>query len=211
VQKEKPKTKEKLKMDKANLIGLGVLALGVLVLLFVGYFAYQKLFPSSNSEKIEERAEIPLYERQGRKPNRAAGEKPAQNYARQKSISEEELKGSWETMLPKGRALLEMKRGKYSLIVLSNKRKNHAQYSNGTYDIMDDVVVLKPDFKIPALKTKGIKYEILTRAKIPVSAALYKGKLIWQKPPSDVDIYIPPYNPILDKTKNKIVVWNVLE
>ena len=206
------KNKIKLKMDKANLIGLGVLTLGVLVLLFVGYVAYQKLSPSNNSEKTEKRAEVPLYEQQGRKPNRAAGEKPVQQaYARQDSISEEELRGSWESLLPKGRALLEMKRGKYRLIMLSNRRQNYAQYSNGTYEIVKDIVVLQPNLKSKPPKTKGLKYEVLTRGKIPVAAALYKGKLIWQKPPSGTGLYIPRYNPVLSKANNDIVVWKVLK
>ena len=207
----------KEKFTKANLIGVGVLALGVLALLFVGSIAYKKLFGAedeisqSDIDEFRQAGE----ERETRAVNRAAGEKPKQTYKRQKSISEREIRETWETRFLKGRGLLEIGKGRYRFILIpdntSNTQAKVRYYSNGTYKLEDDIIHLQPDFVIEPPESQNFDYKILTRSKMPVMASKHKGQLIWQVPAADVRVYVPPYHPILNRAKDKIVVWNVLE
>lgn len=199
-------------MNKSNLIGLGVLGLGVFVLLFVGYVSYQR-FGGGGDEIAQNN--IDDFKREGRRssqaPNRAAGEKPTTAYKRQKSISEKQIAETWETLLNEGSALLEIGKGKYRFILMPSDPSSTRSYSNGTYTIKDDIIILEPDLSRGAPESRTHKYKLLTRSKMPLMVAKYKGKLIWQVPPPEVRVYVPPYHPILNRAKDKIVVWSVLE
>lgn len=206
------KKKNNLKINKSNLIGFAVLGVGVLVLLLVGYSSYQK-FNKSNDAISQN--DIDDFKRGGDRssqvPNRAAGEKPKKTYKRQKSISERQIAQTWETHIKAGRALLEIGKGKYRFILIPSAASKTRYYSHGNYTIQDDIIVLQPDLAWGAPDSTTHEYKLLTRSKMPVMAAKYKGKLIWQVPPPEVSIYVPPYHPILNRAKDKIVVWSILE
>ncbi len=196
-----------------NLIGVVILGLGALALIMVGYLAYQKLYSSDVSDKVQQN-DVDLFKKAGRVANRAAGEKPTSEkttYKRQKSISEKEISGAWQARLKNEKALLEMKKGKYRLIIIPNKASKKRYYSNGDYKIQDGIVMLMPDLNRGPPESETFKYSVLTRSKMPLMAVKYKGKLIWQVPPRDIKIYVPPYHPVLNRAEDKIVVWSVLE
>ena len=121
------------------------------------------------------------------------------------------MSGAWQARLKNQQALLEMKKGKYELIIVPSGGSKTHYYSKGAYVLEDDIVILTPDLNKSPPKGEGIRYSILTRSDMPVMAAKYKGKLIWQVPPPDINIYVPPYHPVLDRGQDKIVVWSVLE
>lgn len=200
--------------QKSDLIGIAILGVGVIALLVVGYMVYLKFSPPSSEGNNIAQDDIEDFKRSGRAPNRAAGEKPVSEkgkYKRQKSISEKELSGAWRTNLEKEQALLEIGDGKYRLVLIYNRKPKIRYYSNGDYKIQDDIIILTPDLNSSSPESDVARYSVLTRTDMPVMASKYKGKLIWQEPPSDIDMYVPPRHPILDRDEDKIVVWDVLE
>jgi hypothetical protein len=204
----------KEKFNKANVIGFVILALGVLALLFVGSIAYKKLFGTDDEIAQSDIDEFRQAGRQSedRVANRAAGEQPREAYRRQKEITEREIRETWETRLNDGRALLEIGKGRYRFILIpDNTQVKLRYYSNGNYTLVDDLILLQPDFKIGPPDSQTFEYKLLTRSKMPVMASKHKGKLVWQEPTEEAQIYVPPYHPILNRTKDKIVVWSVLE
>jgi len=204
------KIKTKLYTNKSNVIGVVVLSLGILVLLLVSYFAYQKFYEPV--DKIAQ-SDIDAFRQGGgeRGVNRAAGEKPANKYKKQKSISERQIRETWEAPLINGRGLLEIGKGKYRFIIIPTDRSQSRYYSKGSYKLEDNLIILEPNLLWPAPDSSEYKYTLLTRSTMPVMASKHKGKLVWQVPTGDVSIYVPPYHPILDRAKDKIVVWSVLK
>lgn len=194
---------------KENLVGFAILVVGVAALLFVAIFAYQKFFSPATEQ---EREEIESF-RSGNSVNRALGEKTQEekkSYKRQKSISEKQIAGLWEIKLEKSKVLLEIGKGRYRMVVLSDGLHRNREYSNGTYTIKNDLIMMVPDLNWGPPKDK-YTYSLLTRAKMPVIAGKYDGKMIWQVPTKDFKIYVPPNHPILDMMNDKTAVWHSLD
>lgn len=203
--------KEKL---NSNLLGLFVLIFGVFVFLVVSYLAYQKISSSPSDEVILAEEDVNSF-KNATAVNRAdpRSQKPTKKkaYKRQNSISEKEMAGVWEARIKSGKALLEMNNGTYRLVIIQSNSGDIRYYSNGDYKIENDLVILSPNRKFAAPQDGQYSYRFLTASNMPVIVAKYKGKLIWQEPPSDVDIYVPPYHPVLDFSDDKILVWNSLD
>ena len=210
-----PKFKQPKKlMTKSNIIGLGVLGLGLLAIIWVGSMAYNSFFGVPSTEEASKRQGNSSRKISG-VPNRAAGERaqaPIKTYKRQDSIALRDMAGTWQAKLSKGIALLEIRKSSYRLIVITDKTSLNRSYSNGTIEIDGDIVVLRPNLKLGPPKSKQpYRYRILTRGSIPVAAGKHQGKLVFQSPPDDADIYIPSYNPILSRGLGNIVVWELLK
>jgi len=194
--------KTKITLNKTNLIGFGILALGLLALIWVGSMVYNRFASPSNESQLSQ-SDIDEFKNSSTAPNRAAGERPPQDdtpqYKRQKSISAKAMAGTWQAQMKNG--------------VIPDKTSLQRFYSNGKFEIKDDIVVLRSDFKIPPpASQREYRYQVLTRGSMPVSAGIHRGKLIWQAPPEDVrGIYVPPFHPVLNRMKGKVAVWEPLK
>ena len=206
--------KQYLRELKANILGIAVLGVGVLAVLIVGVLAYRSLSFSADGQGAQiSREEInafkeaePIFEEE-----QAAEEKPKPTYKRQKSISERQIVGSWDTQIKGGRALLQLQGGTYRLIIVMDNPAASRWYSNGTYTLQDDLLVLSPNMKWGPPKSKRFGYRVLTRSNMPVMVSKNRGNLVWQVPGPDADIYVPNYHPMLNLTEDKIAVWDVLK
>lgn len=207
--------KSKLRNLNNNILGYAILGIGLFAVIFVAYFAYKSMNPTTEQE-IAEKNEIETFKQSGA-PNRAAGQianqEDSKTYKRQKSISEKELKGLWEAPLKSGKALLEIKDGVFRIVIIRSDSSTLRYYLNGTYTIKDDLIILMPNAQWGPPNSQGQKYNyrILTNSSLPIVASKHDGQLIWQVPPKEVDIYVPPYHAFLNLTKNKIAVWNALK
>ena len=209
--------KTKITLNKTNLIGFGILALGLLALIWVGSMVYNRFASPSNESQLSQ-SDIDEFKNSSTAPNRAAGERPPQDdtpqYKRQKSISAKAMAGTWQAQMKNGgTALLEIRNDNYRIVVIPDKTSLQRFYSNGKFEIKDDIVVLRSDFKIPPpASQREYRYQVLTRGSMPVSAGIHRGKLIWQAPPEDVrGIYVPPFHPVLNRMKGKVAVWEPLK
>lgn len=201
---------------KTNIVGLAVLGFGVLAALIVGILAYQTLAPSGeesrqqqvSKEEIKEFKQTPLFQ----EGTRALRQQPKPSYERQKkSISEKQIVGSWDTRINEGRALLQLQGGTYRLIIVMDNPAASRWYSNGTYIMQDDILILEPNLKWGPPKSRKYGYRVLSKSKMPVMVSKHKGKMVWQVPGPEANIYVPNYHPLLSLTQDKIAVWGVLK
>ncbi len=208
--------KQHLRDLQGNPLGLGILGVGVLAVLLVGVLAYQTF--SGSSDVYEQGIEISeeekqsfksedIQERQVQKPRK----EKKKSFKRQKSITEKQVVGAWDARLNEARALLQIKGGTYRLIIVMDNPAASRWYSNGTYTLKDDLLILSPNMAWGAPKSSKFGYRVLTRGDIPVMVSLYKGKLVWQVPADDADVYVPNYHPVLGLVRDKIAVWGVLK
>lgn len=205
---------------KGNPLGMAILAVGVLSFLVVISLAY-KTFTGGDAnnagvsaiskEEIQSFRQTEIVEKSAASSQLQNQPQKKKNYKRQKSISESDIAGAWDARLDEARALLQIKGGTYRLILVMDNPAESRLYSNGTYTLKDDLLVLKPNMAWGPPKSSQFNYRVLTRADMPVMVSLYKGKLVWQIPSDDMDIYVPNYHPVLSLVKDKIAVWGVLK
>lgn len=208
--------KQHLRELQGNPLGLAILVVGVLAVLIVGGLAYQTLGGSSDvdqqitevSQEEIQSLKQPVFQEQ---QSLRAQEEKKQSFKRQKAISENKIIGAWDAQLDKARALLQLKGGTYRLIIVMNNPSESRWFSNGTYTLKDDLLLLVPNMAWGAPKSSKFGYRVLTRGDMPVMVSTYKGKLVWQIPDDDVDVYVPNYHPVLSLVKDKIAVWSVLK
>ncbi|MCI5059787.1 MAG: hypothetical protein MRY79_01810 [Alphaproteobacteria bacterium] len=201
---------------KRNKIGAAILGVGVLTFLFVLYLAYQTFFgvpaddagPKLSRSEINEFKTLELEDLVQEQPQEQ--EKPA--YKPKKSITERQMLGNWETRVEEGRALLQLQGGTYRLVIIRDNPAASRWYSNGYYELREGgLLMLKPNLDWGPPKSNKYSYRLLTRAKIPVIASLYKGRLVWQVPGPNVDVYVPNTHPFLSLASNDIAFWKVLK
>ena len=130
---------------------------------------------------------------------------------RKKNIAENEIVGAWDARIDGARALFQLNRGKYKLIIVPDDGYSSRLYSNGNYTLEDDLLTLRPDLSIPAPESQKFSYTILTRSRFPVVVAKHKGRLVWQVPGDEYDVYVPSHHPFLSRAKDKIAIWKVLK
>ena len=206
--------KQYLEEFKQNKIGFAILGLGVLAALLVGMLAYKTLTDTSSGHQGPEisQEEINAFKQSGAPQEQAAvRQETRQSYKRQKSISENQIVGAWDTRINGARVLLQLQKGTYRIIVIYDNPAAARWYSNGTYEMRDDLLILTPNLDWGPPKNSRFGYRVLTRGTMPVAVSKHKGRLIWQVPGPDADIYVPNYHPILSETKDKIAVWRVLK
>ncbi len=206
--------------NRNNLIGLGILALGLVALIWVGFVAYNKFTGASSeasesSEEVASQSDLDAFREAATAPNRATGEGQEvskESYKRQNSISLSEMSGTWQAALRRGTALMEIRKNTYRLILIPSKTSTRRYYSNGEIEIRDDIVIMKPNIKSPPPASETYRYDNLSRSNIVVMAGKYKGKLVWQNPPNNIrGLYVPTKNIVLMRTKNNVAVWELMK
>ena len=194
-----------------NKIGIAILALGLVLFVLVVMLAVKKFggdVPGNQSVITQE--EIDTFKSQSTESvERKTQKKPI--IKRQKKISENDIAGAWDSRTQEGRALLQLNEGKYKIIIVPSNRGPSRWYSNGTYTLDEGLLTLMPDLSIPAPQSDRFQYRVLTRSKFPVAVAKHKGRLIWQVPGDEYDVYVPTHHPYLNRVKDKIAVWKVLK
>lgn len=195
---------------KQNPIALAIFGLGVLGFIYVLFLAISTFTGGDAVQDTTPISQQDVNDFKNAENNQAAVVQKQPTYKRQKKIKEKEIVGAWDATLGTARALLQLNEGTFRLIIIDSSGFNTRFYINGTYTLRDDLLVLEPD---PRSKPPSEKYnyQILTRSNLPVTVAKYKGKMIWQIPGSDVDVYVPNNHAVLDRAPNKIAVWSVLK
>lgn len=199
---------------RINIVGMAILGVGLLAVLLVGVLVYRTLAgPSADNNGVEiSREEINSFKQETLSESSATSKKQGNaSFKRQKSISEKQVIGSWSTRIQGGRALLQIEGGTYRLIIVMDNPAASRWYSNGRYTLQDDLLMLAPNLAWGAPQSKKYGYRVLTRAKMPVIVSKHKGRLVWQIPGPDADVYVPNYHPLLSQTRDKIAVWSVLK
>lgn len=200
--------KELFQQLKHNKQGVAVLAVGLIAVLAVSILAIQKFSTNINVSNDTKKSfqEIQAQEFIQKEPP-----KPKRVFARQKSISESDIEGSWNARLEEARALLQMRGRTYKLIVVNDNPVEARFYSNGTYILKNDLLVLTPNLEWGPPKSRRYRYNVLMRSNLPVIVSKHKGKLVWQLPGPEADIYVPNFHQILSRTEDDIAVWDVLK
>lgn len=197
---------------KKNPVALAVFAIGILAFIYVCILAVKILTGGgAAAPKVIEISQNEINNFKNTEVKTDNQEETKQQKAkRQKNIKERDITGAWDSYLGNTRVLLQLKDGVFRLIMISRDTNNTRYYINGVYRMEEDILYFDPDPTSPPPKG-DFEYEILTRADFPVMVSKHKGKMVWLKPSKDVDIYVPNYHVIIDRSINDIVVWSVLK
>lgn len=187
---------------RQNQKALIILMIGLVVIAGVSMFAVSK--------STDDQAPL-LQEQQDKTIVKKKSVKPKRSFERQTSIAEIEIEGSWRTQLDGMQALLQMRGRTYKLIVVPNNPVEARYYSNGTYILKEDLLILTPNMAWGPPKSRRFAYDVLTLSDLPVLVSKHQGKLVWQLPSYDSDIYVPNFHQILSRTEDNIAVWDVLK
>ncbi|HPF79240.1 MAG TPA: hypothetical protein PLF01_08130 [Alphaproteobacteria bacterium] len=207
--------KQHLEQIKDNKLGVAILTVGILAVLGVFILIFQTMRPATDSGQgpVLSQDEIQAFKEQSQPVAEVqkAPPHPKKTFKRQKTVSEEDILGAWDARLDTARAIFQLKNGTYQLVIIPDDPILARYYSNGTYTLKDDLLMLEPNLDWGPPKSQRYVYSVLTRSEMPVSVLKYKGQLIWQLPGSDAGVYVPPYHPVLSEVQDNIAVWNVLK
>ena len=194
-----------------NKIGFPILGLGVVLFILVAMLVVKKLGgQDASNQGVIRQEEVDAFKNQSVESVQSApGQKKITR--RKKNIAESEIVGAWDTRIKGARALFQLNRGKYKLIIVPDNGYSSRLYSNGNYTLEGDLLMLRPDLSFAAPESQKFSYSILTRSRFPVVVAKHKGRLVWQVPGNEYDVYIPSHHPFLNRAKDKIAVWKVLK
>lgn len=198
------------KKMKQNPIALVVGGLLVLVCIYILILGVKTLFGSSAGDNKVQISKEEISNFKNANIPASEAKKKKRKAKRQKDIKEKEIMGAWDAQLNNARALLQIKDGTFRLIIVERDALNTRYYINGTYTLESDILIFHPNVRSKAPSEK-YDYRILTRAKLPVMVRKYKGKMVWQVPPEEADIYVPNHHAILNRVSNKIAVWSALK
>jgi hypothetical protein len=139
---------------------------------------------------------------------------------RQKKIKEKDIAGLWQTQIDGGKAVLQIENGIYRIIVSFENKNLERRFSNGTYKMIGDILVLSPrsDWGPPEDQNNQAaadNYRTLTGSDFPVLVSKQGGKTVWMSangaediPP---DVYVPNVNPFLTLIQSGVAVWETLD
>lgn len=139
---------------------------------------------------------------------------------RQKKIKEKDIVGLWQTKIDGGKAVLQIENGIYRIIVSFDNKNLERRFSNGTYRMIGDILVLSPrsDWGAPEDKNNpdaANNYRALTGSDFPVLVSRQGGKTIWMgaNDAEDIpsDVYVPNINPFLTLIQSGVAVWEPLD
>ncbi len=201
-------------MASNNKIGIVVLAIGIVAFFGVAGIAYQKFMAPSTIERVaEEQASAQTPSQTQRRQQQIENSQIISNASqvRQTDIEKQDIRGTWETRLLEGRALLQINKNTYQLIIIMDNPAASRWYSNGKYTLKEDLLILKPDMKMAPPEAGRVAYRVLTRSDLPVLVSKQGGKQLWRLPGKDADIYVPNYHPFLNLVKDKISVWSEMQ
>ncbi len=190
-----------------DLIGVGVLAIGVAAFLGVGYLAFAKWGKgpedvAANEASADEAAPVCV--------NCGSGKllKPAQplpSKGRLARPKEGDLAGSWQADFGVSKAFIQISKGAFELIYTDDPRGRNRRYSRGRYDYdpKTGVLILKPKGDLGKPSGAGIIYNILTMRQYGVDVFKDKrsGALYWK--PAAIEDHNDQTHPLFLYTNRK--------
>lgn len=194
---------------RENRLGVVVLLLGVFALLFMGAQAYKKFGSEEGQgrESLYTSADVAI-----EPPDYIQSiEQPKQQFERQPKIDTKDIEGSWDAQAVNGRALLQLKGGRYNFIFLNNDKSANNIYSMGTYEMRNDLVIFKPDRNLTQGKKQFPDYQVLTRSQFPLAVVKKGRQLVMYKPDRSFDVYVPPRHPLLTLMPDEVASFSVLK
>jgi len=139
---------------------------------------------------------------------------PALAFSRGGAIDKDDLSGGWQAMIGDRLAVMQMEKGAFQIILAPADPTFPRSYSSGTYDVLEDMVILNPrlDWAAPKVpEGSGIRYERLTAGSYPMIVAFKGGEMFWQPvPATETRIYVPLTNPLLVGTQQRFISWKKL-
>ena len=205
--KTKPARKQS---SESRWIGFLVLGFGILAVVAVGLLALQ------NSKGVEDtinQQAAQSAEEQNDLAEALDGIRDGVRTQQENAIEDADLdtiKGVWETQLVSGKAVIELKKSKYRMIVAGDGESSRRYYSNGTYEIMEDgVLVLTPNLTSRPPQD-SYRYSHVHRGPIPVKIGQQEGYMIWTPPGIQSKVFVPSIHPFLRLASEQIAVWKKL-
>lgn len=200
---------------ESRFIGFLVMGLGIVALLAVVMIALSSRKGASDGTmapvkaKTEKTAEqkaleaIPARVRKYEAPQNVAGdlssslpdkikmppkqeEKPELFFKRNPALEAASITGSWKAAVGPYVAVLDMDGKIYQIVMADPNNYGARLYSAGTYDVLEDMVTLRPQNAWPfpdVPKGQEIKYSKITTSPFPVVVALKGDNMFWQNPP----------------------------
>ncbi len=132
-------------------------------------------------------------------------------FKRQPGLDAAKIVGAWKSTIGKYTAVLNMDGKVYQVVLADPDNYGYRLYSSGTYQVIDDMILFKPQKKWPSPTVPAgqeIEYKKITAARFPVIAAIGGEKMFWQHPPrTEERVTVPRAMPILMGQKQDVVTW----
>ncbi len=236
----RPKRPPAAASRESRFIGFLVLGLGIIALLAVVMIALSSRngAPDGTSATVKARTEktaeekaleaIPARVRKYEAPKNVAEdlssslphkikmppkqeEKPELFFKRDPSLDAASMIGSWKAAVGSYVAVLDMDGQIYQIVMADPNNYGARLYSAGTYEVLEDMVTLRPQNTWPfpdAPKGQGIKYNRITTSPFPVVVALKGDNMFWQNPPES-EIRVVPLRklPVLLSENLDYLTW----
>lgn len=130
---------------------------------------------------------------------------------RQKKIDEGDIQGGWQSMIGEYLAVLQIQKGSFQIIMALPDPQMPRKYFSGTYNILDDLIVLNPQLKWgEPKKPAGAKfsYSRLTSSGFPMVVGFENGNMVWQNTPqTEKRMYVPSRSPLLSLGGMDYIIW----
>lgn len=132
-------------------------------------------------------------------------------FARQSEVPVKDMVGSWQSMIGKYTAVIQLDGKVYQVILASSDPAAARVYSSGTYEVLEDIVTFTPraDWPEPS-PGRGVtlKYDKMTRAPFSLLVGFQKGRMLMQNvPQSERRVLTTPYSALFMNEKVDYVVW----
>ena len=132
-------------------------------------------------------------------------------FNRQPKINIANIEGSWQAIVGKSTAVLQIGKGVYQIVMADPTQYSYRTYSSGTYKTIEDIVVFTPRADWPAPvppANTDVQYRSITRAEFPVIVAIQGGKMLMQNPPStEKRVYVPRALSLLSDPAQGYIAW----
>jgi hypothetical protein len=200
--------------QESRFIGYVVLGFGALAVIAVLMLAFGG---SNDVELTAEQTALGEELTRIEAPSEAEAQKPQQKLylKRQKKIDADDMQGGWQAVIGDYLTVLQIQKGAFQIIMALPDPNRPRKYYSGTYRILDDLIVLKPEFKWGAPKRppgSDITYTRLTASSFPMIVGFDKGNMVWQNAPrSETRVYVPPRSPLLSGTNMDYIIWKKMD
>lgn len=134
-------------------------------------------------------------------------------FERVKNFNAGAMEGDWQALIGRYTAVLQIRKSVYQIILASADPASPRYYSSGTYELIEDILVLNPrqDWPPPG-SSASVSYSRLTRAPFPVIARYQGDGMLWQNPPQSEKRVSGPYTSPLFMSENiKVAHWKKIK
>jgi hypothetical protein len=220
-------------------IGIVVLAFGLIAMITVGILAFSRFSGGDNNveqalqrqqqEQAQQSARqatpqssVPSSQAPAAKPASRSGDllssmnKMGDSDDKELAIDKEtiaygDIKGAWEIGLPEHVGVVDFKGdGTYRILLEDTKNTSKRLYSNGTYELQENgVLILTPNSSMRP-PVDGYSYRAVYQGPYALQLSLQKGYMIWTAPPANLGFYQSSVHPFLRFAPENLAVWERL-